>query len=93
MDRHRHGHRMGFCNAKALSGVVCEGLSGRMWSLPSFVPPNPHRYRLQIQYAIPDRPDCAYGPNYTRLCEVKAKYDPENRFRRNQNIRSLANAG
>jgi FAD/FMN-containing dehydrogenase len=28
----------------------------------------------------------AYGPNYKRLCEVKEKYDPENRFRRNQNI-------
>jgi FAD/FMN-containing dehydrogenase len=34
----------------------------------------------------------AYGPNYKRLCEAKAKYDPENRFRRNQNIRSIANA-
>lgn len=28
----------------------------------------------------------AYGTNYNRLCEVKEKYDPENRFRRNQNI-------
>jgi FAD/FMN-containing dehydrogenase len=39
-----------------------------------------------------DRIPQAYGPNYKRLCEAKAKYDPENRFRRNQNIRSLANA-
>ena len=31
----------------------------------------------------------AYGPNYQRLCEIKAKYDPENFFRRNQNIRPL----
>jgi FAD/FMN-containing dehydrogenase len=31
---------------------------------------------------VPD----AYGRNYARLCEIKAKYDPENRFRRNQNI-------
>jgi FAD/FMN-containing dehydrogenase len=33
-----------------------------------------------------DRMPQAYGPNYLRLCEVKEKYDPENRFRRNQNI-------
>ena len=28
----------------------------------------------------------AYGANFARLTEVKAKYDPANRFRRNQNI-------
>jgi FAD/FMN-containing dehydrogenase len=28
----------------------------------------------------------AYGPNYDRLAEIKAKYDPKNLFRTNQNV-------
>ena len=28
----------------------------------------------------------AYGPNLTRLREIKTKYDPENFFRQNVNI-------
>ena len=28
----------------------------------------------------------AYGPNYDRLAKIKAKYDPKNLFRMNQNV-------
>ena len=34
-----------------------------------------------------DRIAAAYGPNYQRLVQVKNKYDPDNLFRQNQNIK------
>jgi FAD/FMN-containing dehydrogenase len=34
----------------------------------------------------------AYGGNYGRLSAIKAKYDPENRFRRNHNIAPVKQA-
>jgi FAD/FMN-containing dehydrogenase len=33
-----------------------------------------------------DRVKASYGANYQRLTEVKAKFDPKNLFRVNQNI-------
>jgi FAD/FMN-containing dehydrogenase len=34
-----------------------------------------------------DRVQASYGDNYPRLAEIKKKYDPENLFRVNQNIK------
>jgi FAD/FMN-containing dehydrogenase len=50
--------------------------------------------RRWLNYLVDDDADDAirqaYGPNYVRLAEVKRRYDPENVFRLNHNIRPAA---
>jgi FAD/FMN-containing dehydrogenase len=38
----------------------------------------------------PDRVRAAYGANFGRLAAIKAKYDPDNLFRGNQNVTAAA---
>jgi hypothetical protein len=56
-----------------------------------------HRFNLgggYVNFMMDDEVDGrlqqSYGPNYERLALVKKKYDPENLFRVNQNIRPAA---
>lgn len=37
-----------------------------------------------------DRVEAAYGANYKRLAEIKQRYDPQNLFRINHNVRPKA---
>jgi FAD/FMN-containing dehydrogenase len=37
----------------------------------------------------PERVRKVYGANYNRLAEIKGRYDPENLFRLNQNIKPV----
>ena len=41
----------------------------------------------------PDGPRSAYGANYKRLSELKAKYDPGNLFRMNHNVEPSTSSG
>jgi FAD/FMN-containing dehydrogenase len=47
----------------------------------------PGRYVNYLGDDEGDRVAAAYGPNYVRLQQLKAKYDPDNFFHMNQNIR------
>ena len=60
------------------------------WVRESFAALEPYMApQVYVNYLADDesaRTRDVYGPNYDRLVELKRRYDPENRFRLNQNI-------
>ena len=75
----------------AAAGLVAYALTCLAWAREFFKAAAPHASGgVYINFLNEDEADriaAAYGPNYRRLKEVKAKYDPDNLFRSNQNIR------
>jgi hypothetical protein len=49
----------------------------------------PTRYLNYLEADAVDPAEVAYGPNLSRLRQVKTKYDPENFFRQNVNVLPL----
>jgi FAD/FMN-containing dehydrogenase len=59
------------------------------WARGLFEALKPHSAGVYVNFMPADetaRVAEAYGPNFARLAAIKAIYDPENRFRLNQNI-------
>jgi FAD/FMN-containing dehydrogenase len=62
------------------------------WTRATYAALEPHfQHRRYVNYLGDDEAGdavrAAYGPNYSRLAEVKRRYDPQNLFRLNQNIK------
>jgi FAD/FMN-containing dehydrogenase len=91
-------HRTVGYNLVVLSEWMDRAITDRCvaWARESFAAMAPFlasgRYLnyLDASDEVGDAVAAAYGPNYRRLRELKAKYDPDNFFRMNQNIRPLS---
>lgn len=68
-----------------------QSAAGIRWARATFDALRPHSsdaaYVNYLDADDAERVAAAYGPNYPRLVELKRRYDPENCFRLNQNIR------
>ena len=64
---------------------------GKAWARETYDALKPYfgktRYLNYLEEDATDTAETIYGPNYSRLREIKRKYDPENVFRANVNIR------
>ena len=66
------------------------------WARAAYEALAPHQMGVYVNFLGDegqDRVRSAYGETkYQKLAEIKAKYDPENVFRLNQNIRPMVSA-
>jgi len=64
------------------------------WARELFEATKPHSVGTAYVNFMPedetDRVESAYGANYSRLAEIKRRYDPNNLFRMNQNVKPTA---
>lgn len=89
-----HRDTMYVCNVHGRWDTLGEDRQGMEWARGFFRDAAPHAmggvYVNLLSDDESDRVQAAYGPNYRRLAEIKNKYDPQNLFRINQNIRPAA---
>ena len=86
-----HRNAMYVCNVHGRWDTPAEDRKGMEWARGFFRDAAPYATGgVYVNFLTDDESDRvkeAYGPNFRRLAEIKKKYDPENLFRSNQNIR------
>jgi len=86
-----HRNTMYVCNVHGRWDTPAEDRQGMEWARGFFHDTAPHATGgVYVNFLTDDESDrvkAAYGPNYHRLAEIKTKYDPQNLFQINQNIR------
>ena len=86
-----HRDTMYVCNVHGRWDTPAEDRKGMEWARGFFRDTAPYATGgVYVNFLTDDESDrikAAYGPNYHRLEEIKKKYDPQNLFRTNQNIR------
>src|SRR5512134_1447156 len=89
-----HRNAMYVCNVHGRWETPAEDRKGTEWARGFFRDTAPHATGgVYVNFLTDDESDrvkAAYGSNYHRLAEIKKKYDPQNLFRINQNIRPAA---
>ncbi|ABD70053.1 FAD linked oxidase-like [Rhodoferax ferrireducens T118] len=79
------------CNVHGRWETAAEDQKGTAWARGFFREAAPYATGgVYVNFLTDDEPErikAAYGPGYERLVSAKKKYDPDNLFRMNQNIR------